>query len=92
MKVKPSKYSIGSSKWADEGCEYPQSWIIEGSNDKNKWYELDKQEKNKNIDGKGKSKTFDIKTSKDFYRYLRIHQTGESTTKDLYTLKIGSVQ
>lgn len=92
IKVKPNKYSIMSSIGSIPKSENPQSWLIEGSNDKKNWDILDEENGEKSIDGKGLSNTIAIKEPKDFYRYLRIRQTGESTTENSYTLKIGQIE
>ena len=81
-KVKPTHYSIRSFKHGDAGWFHTQNWCIEGSNDKNNWKLLDNRVNDKSIDGRSASNTFKISNqleSDDFYRYLRIRQTGVNT-------------
>lgn len=89
-KVKPSHYSLKS--YADSKNYYNiQNWCIEGSNDNKSWKVLDERIGDKSLDDTNASNTFEIQKKLgpyDFYRYLRIRQTGENTKGNDYRLII----
>lgn len=89
-KVKPSHYSIKSYP---SGSFNLQNWVLEGSNDGKSWKDLDTQNGNKSLEGSNKANTFEVPNSQNnqFYRYLRIRQTGVSTAND-YRLIIASLE
>lgn len=52
-----------------------KSWIIEGSNDKEKWKKIDLKTNDMSLNDYGKSNTFSCSDLKDkFYRYIRIKE------------------
>lgn len=85
-KVKPTHYSIKSHGFGEgKGCYHPQTWRIEGSNDLNDWKILDSRNKDKSLDNKSVSNTFEIQNhldKNDYFRYIRIRQTGVNTFHD----------
>lgn len=78
-RVHPTHYTIRSINW-DKNDQHLQSWVIEGSNTgNNDWKTIDTQNGVDYINGNGISHTFEIANhddEKDFYRYLRLRQTG----------------
>ena len=51
----------------------PKSWLIEGSNDKQTWDNIDKKENDSSLNDFGRSNTFTCKNITDkFYRFIRI--------------------
>lgn len=82
-KVRPTHYSIRTRH--GKGPQNPKTWVIEGSNDDSEWKQLDKRTDEKCLDGNNLEHTFDIQTKlagNEFFRYLRIKQTGLSTDDD----------
>ena len=91
-KVMPTHYSLKSFA-SSKQYHNIQSWNIEGSNDGTKWEVLDSRQNEKSLDDKDASNTFEITNSSDFYRYLRIHQTGPNTYKNTdYRFIIRSIE
>lgn len=91
-KVMPTHYSLKSLASSKQYYNI-QSWNIEGSNDGTKWEVLDSRQNEKSLDDKDASNTFEITNSSDFYRYLRIHQTGPNTYKNTdYRFIIRSIE
>lgn len=81
-KVKPFFYSIRSNQFDSSGWHHPKSWVIEGSNNKINWINLDSKTNERSLDDEYVSNTFEItnkRDSKDFYRFLRIRQIGVNT-------------
>ena len=79
LKVRPNSYSIRSYM---NGDNHLQSWCIEGSNDKENWTILDERRNETSLDGTGRTNTFTTNRNEydeEFYRYLRLRQTGPST-------------
>lgn len=59
--------------------------MIEGSNDGKNWTKLDSRENVDYLDGKSVVYTFKVESSQEannFYRFLRIRQTGLNTGND----------
>lgn len=84
-KVHPIGYSIKST-FENKGYWHPVNWVIEGSNTDltNDWVILDSRNDIKSLDDSYAFQTFFIQKSCDFYRYLRIRQTGRDSTNDHY--------
>ena len=86
-KVKPSSYSIKSHHFGGRGSYHPQTWVIEGSNDKNDWKILDSRNEDNSLNSRSVSHNFKIQNKlgkNDYYRYLRIKQTGVTVRNDNY--------
>lgn len=84
-KVRPTRYSIRTRHDCDGW--HPRNWIIEGSNtggeSESEWTVLDSHQNDETLKGKSFSHTFDINKSEgseEFYRYLRIRQTGNDSS------------
>lgn len=77
LKVCPNKYSIRSYL---NGDNHLQEWFIEGSNDRQYWKIIDERRNETSLNDTGKSNTFSInRKEKQFYRFLRLKQTGRNT-------------
>ena len=87
--VAPNKYYLRSS-----GCNFGeghlQSWALLGSNDKNKWVELDKQMDCEKLNGGYKEVMFDCK-SPSFFRFLKIQQIGYNFRYD-YSMQLSAFE
>ena len=69
-------YSLKSDGY---GNEHLCSWVIEGSNDGSEWKVIDSRD-TKDLDGHYFVKTFKCnQENKEFYRYLRLRQTGKNS-------------
>lgn len=87
FKVHPTHYAIRSRYDASDVNGSPCNWCIEGSNDNQSWEILDTRKKETSLKYANASNVFEIqkKLAKDeFYRYLRIHQTGPNTAENSY--------
>jgi hypothetical protein len=70
------------------GANFLLKWELKGSNDKTTWVGLDKQQTNE-INGTSITKTFSCplaRRSSDFYRYIRLQQTGKASTGQDYLI------
>lgn len=89
FRVHPTHYSLRSSNHYSKGQYNLISWIIEGSNTGENWIELDSQSNVYDLDGINMVKTFEIKNptkSNEFFRFLRIRETGKDSYGDNYML------
>ena len=76
-KIQLSNYSIQSSiNGTNSG--HLRNWIVEVSNDSRQWAQLDKHSNDSSLRGNNIIATFKTKKMKTFYRFIRLHQTGES--------------
>jgi len=87
-KVRPTHYTIRSRNYG-KGSDHPQHWVIEGSNTDrdDDWKKLDSRSNITVLDDANRIHTFNIqeKLSPDeFFRYLRIRQTGRNTCSGEY--------
>ena len=75
-RIKFSKYyfSVPNQK-AGYSTGRPKSWLIEGSNDKQTWFNIDKKENDSSLNDYGRSNTFTCQNiNKEFYRFIRIKE------------------
>lgn len=63
--------------YSGSGNCYPQTWVVEGSNDGLKWDFIDQKSKVTNLKGSGKGGLFACKPSEKF-KMIRIKQNGEN--------------
>lgn len=85
IKVRPLYYSIRSRHDFPKGNSNPMNWVIEGSNSGNEWTLLDSQNNVTTLDSPDLFHTFEMKyPSKQFFKYLRIRQTGKSSAGQHY--------
>lgn len=90
-KVNPSHYSLKS--YAGKNWFNIQNWNVEGSNDGKSWSILDERRNERSLDDRNAENTFEVKKSSNFYRYIRIRQTGPNTYPGTdYRLIIRSIE
>lgn len=82
--VQLSNYSIKTYYYAENGGHL-KSWSIEVSNDKNNWEKVDEHTDDKSLNGSFAVATFDTKKSDNFYRFIRLRQTGKNWSNDYDT-------
>jgi hypothetical protein len=76
LKVRLTHYTIKThSASALTGCNNPQNWVIEGSNDEHKWVEFDRQENNQFLNSFSVVKVFRLASSEPV-QMIRLRQTG----------------
>lgn len=73
--IELSSYTIESCNWS-KNTGHLKSWVIEISNNKNNWLEIDKHDNCKDLNGPNLIKTFDVKPN-IFSRYIRFRHTCE---------------
>lgn len=73
MKAKIISYTIKSSHCS---IGHLKNWIIEVSNDNNKWITIDEHRNDSSLKGENISMTFSTQPN-DFYRFCRIRHNGE---------------
>lgn len=88
-KVRPTHYLIRSKHDLLKGCCHLKTWVIEGSNSdqENDWKILDTRSDITYLGDYGASYKFEIQQSlqqNEYFRYLRIRQTGPNTRNDNY--------
>ena len=74
-------------------CQHLLRWSIEGSNDGNEWKEIDKRD-TQDLNGNYIVKNYECelnRTSEEFYRYLRLRQTGLNSYNNHY-LKLSEIE
>lgn len=94
-RVSLTHYAIRSHGHGNKGNYHLQNWDIVGSNDSNNWDHLDSRLQEKSLDARSASNVFDIQdiTNKNnFYRYLKIIQTGVNTHNDDNCLAFSSIE
>ena len=85
-KVRPTHYAIRSKPY-DSGDRHPRFWVVEGSNDGNKWKTLDSRNNIDSLNGKNIIHVFEVQEKlekNEFYKYLRIRQTGLNAGNNYY--------
>lgn len=93
-KIIPTNYALKSAGYFEElqGSRHLKSWIIEGSNDNNKWELVDEQKNFEFLKKDGDFQIFDIDEEKSKqFKYLRLKQTGVNWEGDDY-LAIDSIE
>lgn len=77
-KIKLNSYSIRSSNNGPGSCHL-RNWVVEVSNDKEKWEEVDRHSDDSALNGLGIIANFEVsKKLNGFYRFIRLRQTGPS--------------
>ncbi|KAK8841528.1 hypothetical protein M9Y10_027149 [Tritrichomonas musculus] len=78
MQIQLSDYSIKSGGDGQNGWHL-RNWAIEVSNDGKSWEEVDRHSNDSTLNGSYITSSYKISNErKEFYRYVRIHQTGIS--------------
>lgn len=76
-RVVPTEYSIRTAKCYGVNGHHPKSWVIECSNDNERWEVLDEENNCSHLNGPSMVHTFKIKNqTPDEFRYIQIRQTG----------------
>lgn len=86
MSVSLAAYSLKTYIAGDSGYPHLQSWIIEGSNDKEHWEIIDKQDSNAYLKGAGYSKMVKLNAPSNPYRYIRLMSNGPDHEGSYYLL------
>lgn len=77
--IQLTSYSIKSNGNSGKNNYDLKSWVIEVSNDGEKWEEIDRHDNDESLNGQDIIKTFDIQNpNKNFYRFIQLRQTGPS--------------
>jgi hypothetical protein len=90
MKVTPTHYTLRSYIDGMEDRANPKSWIIEVSNDKEKWIEIDRQTKNRELNGSNLIRSFSCVCEGE-WRFVRMRTTGRNFRGD-YALALTSFE
>jgi hypothetical protein len=61
----------------DVGASHPKSWIVEASEDGEKWAEIDRRENNEELNGMCVTATFAVKLKREC-RFLRFVNVGRN--------------
>lgn len=89
-RVIPTDYKIRSYSGSPN---YLKSWVLEGSDDKEKWEVIDSQQNCTLLEGKLLVHTFHISQEKQkVFRYIRIRITGSSCSYGYYYLTLNSFE
>ncbi|KAK8839050.1 hypothetical protein M9Y10_032516 [Tritrichomonas musculus] len=83
--IQITSYSLKTYNYGQSG-NHLKSWVVEVSNDNQKWDEIDKRENNSTLNGLNFVGTFDTKENKSFYRFVRLRQTGTNWYGNYCTL------
>lgn len=91
--IEVSAYSIKSSN--NSRPSFLSSWVVEGSNDRMKWSELDSHSKDTSLWSKEKICTFAVQKnaeqSEHCFRFIRLRMTGKSMNND-FCLEIQNIE
>ncbi|KAK8840504.1 hypothetical protein M9Y10_030712 [Tritrichomonas musculus] len=82
--IQITSYSLKSCNWG-QNMNNLKSWVVEVSNDHQKWDEIDKRENNSILNGANLIGTFNTKENKSFYRFVRLRQTGKNWNNCYHT-------
>jgi hypothetical protein len=80
-RIKPTHYSIRSR--TDGDSNHLRSWVVEGSNKRENWVNLDVRENNCDLTGSGAVQTFVIGNPGEFM-IIQIRQTGANSSGNHY--------
>ena len=81
-RVIPTSYSVRAYSWAPYGLSlnygyYPRSWVIEVSNDRSSWTEIDRRENNGDLQYEYEAANFNIsRVPSDSFRFFRLRHIG----------------
>lgn len=89
MRIHITNYTLKTHKYPSGTCHI-KSWIIEGSNGKNIWSEIDKRS-SPVLNGPNRFQTFPATKSNDTFQYIRLRQTGFNFRND-NILAIASIE
>ena len=84
-KVKINGYSLKSSNYNQNCDSHLKSWVIEGSNDRSNWTEINKKENNYDLYSHNQ-KYFPISQLTDEFQFIRIRNIGKNHFNDDYLM------
>ena len=76
-RIQMTSYSIKSYA-AGQNWHHLKNWKIEVSNDGNEWTTIDEHKNDSTLNGDRAIGTFKIQQETQFYRFIRLHQTGKN--------------
>ena len=88
-RIIPSFYTLRTISWWNKSVNNnPKSWVVECSNDKNVWVEMDGHENSDLLSGSDIVRSFPLRNNSGTdYRYIRIRQTDKNhNNTDLFGL------
>lgn len=62
-----------------------KNWVLEVSNNESEWIEVDRRVEDSSIHGKFITSTYNVLKKDDYYRFIRLRQTGRNWIGDLCT-------
>ena len=74
-KIQLESYTI-KSYMCGRNTNHLREWVVEGSNDGQNWTVIDRRENERKLNGSFAVATFDVNETADFYRFIRLKQTG----------------
>ena len=78
QRVIPTSYTVRTNGVAFGGSHL-KSWVIEVSNDKHSWTEIDRRDNNNDLNGSHATRNFKIShVRRKRFRFFRLRQTGEN--------------
>ena len=81
--IQLSEYTIKTFN-GGENHDHLRNWVVEVSNDNEKWEIVDRHENDSTLRGRNIIATFKAKETSNFYRFVRIRQTGKSWNDSYY--------
>ncbi|KAK8854333.1 hypothetical protein M9Y10_016893 [Tritrichomonas musculus] len=81
--IQLTNYTIKTDN-GPENYDHLRNWVIEVSNDKEKWDVIDKHDDDTSLRGANIIHTFSVQKAEGFHRYIRIRQTGHSWNGSYY--------
>jgi hypothetical protein len=74
--ISPTHYTLRSATAYDKNSHHIKSWVIEVSNDRSSWIEIDRRTNCQDLNSRGIVQTFRIsKPSDEEFRYIRLRHT-----------------
>lgn len=88
-----SRYELTTPNCGNDG-NYPKSWSLEGSNDRENWEIIDIRKNDVSLHGPKKTSSFIIENNDEiFFRYIKIKQQGEGhALKPNYMLILSQIE
>ena len=84
-RVKINGYSLRTYE-SSQNNSHLKNWVIEGSNDKRQWIEIDKKENNYDLNGSYFEHYFPISKSTDEFQYIRLRSIGFTHAQNHYII------
>jgi hypothetical protein len=79
-RVKPTHYTLPSNK-REPDVYHLKNWVVEGSRDGSSWIEIDRREKNSDLNSSFAIKTFAV-SKIDTFQMIRLRQIGPNHGND----------